>query len=300
MDRELEIAAAASMGGLTRWRAVHPGKLGAPCANCETLLAGPYCHACGQFAEDFERTIKSLVVELFENLFHADGRLFRTVPRLILRPASLTRDYLAGRRAYQIPPLRLFLVVVIVFFLAGSLRGLVEPDRISPPAHPGRIPSYALAGVNPAVRSVAGWAVPKANYALAHPREFIMQLDGWLHRVAIAFLPISAAILGLLFVFNRRFFIFDHAIFSMHSLSFQGLLFTLITLLGMWSSLRSVAGLLVFAAPAHLFIHMRGVYGTSIVGTLIRMFLLGLLSAIALGVLMVGVVAMGLTTMGSA
>ncbi len=299
MDRDLEIAAAASVGGLTKWRAAHPSRIGAPCANCATPLAGPYCHACGQLAEDFERTIGSLVVELFENLFHADGRLFRTLPRLVLHPATLTRDYLAGRRAYQIPPLRLFLVAVILFFLAGSLRGFIEPPKITSVAHPGHIPSYAFAGAAPTVKAVAAWATPKANYALAHPREFTMQVDSWLHRVAIAFLPISAAILGLLFVFNRRFYIFDHAIFSMHSLSFQGLLFTAITLLAIWRPLQAVGGLLIFAAPVHLFIHMRGVYGTSVLGTLIRMFLLGLLSAIALGLLMLAVAAAGLTTMGS-
>jgi len=299
MDRDLEIAAAASVGGLTQWRAVHAAPLGSPCANCATPLAGPYCHACGQLAEDFERTIGSLFIELFENLFHADGRLFRTLPRLILRPATLTRDYLAGRRAFQIPPLRLFLVVIVLFFLAGSLRGFIEPGRDISRSNLGRMPAYAFSGAPPTVRAVAAWVRPKVNYALGHPREFIMEFDSWLHRVAIAFLPISAAILGLLFVFNRRFFIFDHAIFSMHSLSFQGLLFTVITALNIWPGARGVADILVFAAPTHLFVHMRGVYGTSILGTLIRMFLLAVLSAIALGVLMVAVVAVGLTTMGS-
>ncbi|MGI9170366.1 MAG: DUF3667 domain-containing protein [Caulobacteraceae bacterium] len=299
MDRNLEIAAAASAGGLTKWRAARAARIGAPCANCATPLAGPYCHACGQLAEDFERSIGSLIVELVENLFHADGRLFRTLPRLVLHPATLTRDYPAGRRAFQIPPLRLFLVIVVLFFLAGSLRGLFEPARVTAGGHLGHVPSYAFAGAGPTVKAVAAWATPKTNYALAHPREFTMQVDSWLHRVAIAFLPISAAILGLLFIFNRRFYIFDHAIFSMHSLSFQGLLFTAITLLAIWRPLQVVGGLLVFAAPVHLFVHMRGVYATSVLGTLIRMFLLGLLSAIALGLLMLAVVAAGLTTMGS-
>lgn len=299
MDRDLEMAAAASMGGLTTWRAAHPAKLGAPCANCAAPLAGPYCHACGQLAEDFERTIGSLFVELFENLFHADGRLFRTLPRLILKPASLTRDYLAGRRAFQIPPLRLFLVVIVLFFLAGSLRGIVEPESGRSDYKVNHVPLSVFSGSPPGVRAFAAWAVPRANYAQDHPHEFTMQVESWLHRVAIAFLPISALILGLLFVFNRRFYIFDHAIFSMHSLAFMGLLFTLITLLKIWPPLSDLAGVLILAAPVHLFIHMRGVYGTSVLGTLIRMLLLGVISTIAFGLLMLAVVAIGITSMGS-
>ena len=117
-----KVVAAPSFRARPKRKPAHPvAPPGTPCANCATPLQGPYCHQCGQLAEDFHRSISHLVEETFENLLHLDSRVWRTLPRLVLKPARLTRDYLDGRRAAQIPPMRLFLVVVLLFFFAGSL-----------------------------------------------------------------------------------------------------------------------------------------------------------------------------------
>ena len=59
--------------------------------------------------------------ETLEGLFELDSRLWRTLPDLALRPARLTRRYLDGHRVAQIPPFRLFLIVVVLVFLAAGL-----------------------------------------------------------------------------------------------------------------------------------------------------------------------------------
>ena len=53
-----------------------------------------------------------------------DGRLWKTVGALLLRPGFLTREYFAGRRKRYIRPARLFLVASLLFFAA--LRIVVE------------------------------------------------------------------------------------------------------------------------------------------------------------------------------
>ena len=93
---------------------------GTPCYNCTTPLVGQWCHARGQAPRDFHRSAWALAAEAFESFFHADGRLWRTLWRLVRNPARLTRDFLTGKRAPQIPPLRLFLVVLLVVFLVGG------------------------------------------------------------------------------------------------------------------------------------------------------------------------------------
>jgi hypothetical protein len=297
VDPDLELATA-SLGGLVGWRPRRWAPPGAPCLNCATPLAGPYCHACGQLAENFRRSIWSLVGEAIEHFFDADGRILFTLPRLLLRPAGPTRDYLAGKRASQMPPLRLFLVVVVVFFLAGSLR-----DAVHPPSKPHVkvTPSSAAQhtkidlGGNSRLRALGAWLNPRVEYSSTHPREFAAAMESWAHRAAIIFLPISTLLLALLFMFRRRFFLFDHAIFSMHSLSFMGLLATAITLLGLVPGISGLAGLLVLIAPIHLFAHMRGVYDTSRAGTLARMLLLFIFSSIAALLLFVAVLFWELT-----
>src|ERR1700743_1362830 len=113
MSREFEILGLASISGWLRKRGHHLLPVGTPCPNCQTPLAGPYCYTCGQLGEQFERSVWHLLMETLEGLLHFDGRMFRTLPRLAYKPGELTREYLDGKRAYQIPPLRMFFVVLL-------------------------------------------------------------------------------------------------------------------------------------------------------------------------------------------
>ncbi len=278
-----------------------PAAIPARCANCGAVLAGPYCHACGQSAETFERSIGLLLAETVEHLFHTDGRLVRTLPRLVFKPALLTNDYLAGRRTAQTPPLRLFLVVILLFFLAGSLGETIHPfgPLFKADSSTDTVPTLSP-GHNPITQGLAAWLNPRLIFAAAHQREFGTAAGAWLHRIAILFLPIATLLLAALFHSKRRrIFIFDHAIFSMHSLSFMVLLFTLMTLMSIAAPLRGLAPPLVLTAPVHLFFHLRGVYGASVPGTLFRMLLLFIFSAVVIVLLLAGVVGLGLTGMGA-
>ena len=80
--------------------------------------------------------------------------------------------------------------------------------------------------------------------------------------------------------------LFDHLIFSMHSLAFQGALISLAVL--------ADTGWLLWAAPVHLFAHLRGVYRTGVAGTLLRMAVLFVASAVAFALLLLGLVVVGL------
>lgn len=298
-------------GGFFRRKPAHVPPPGAPCANCATPLAGPWCHACGQKGEDFHRSIGHLTAEAAEGLTHFDGRGWGTVLRLIANPARLTNDFIHGKRAPQIPPFRLFLVVLLVLFLAGGLKFGQDPK-----AGHGRLQTAEQAaaqrqadtrhafevmrenGARPGVGPLERWFEDRALKASSDPEAVAAAMEHWAHRFAILMLPISAAILAAIFALDRwsksrpRFFVFDHLIFSMHSLSFTGLVFSIVLAFdGLWEGV----GLLIFAAPVHLFFHMRGVYRTSIVGTLARMSVLAVASVFAFVGLLLGLVLIGLS-----
>ena len=307
MERELEVAEAASVGEWLGPARSHIAPPGTPCANCGAILEGPYCHRCGQLAETFHRSLTHLVAEAVETLLHVDGRMWRTLQRLAFDPGRLTRDYLDGKRAFQIPPMRLFLVVVLVFLFAGGMNQSLRftgPGVTTPSSRAG--PGIQLSPRDAAPRSrqnqsiarpIQSWLLPRVLYASSHRREFTAVLEEWSHRFAIMMLPVSALLLSALFVFQKRFYIYDHMVFSMHSLSFMGLVLTLKTLIGQIPVVGGVGGILLLGMPAHLFVHLRGVYGTSIFGTLWRMVLLfaGALIAISLGFALL--VAVGLSAM---
>ena len=71
-----------------------------------------------------------------------------------------------------------------------------------------------------------------SSYSLDHQEAFFAAVMEWAQRFAFLMLPIAALILSVLFVFKKNVYVFDHLIFSMHSLSFQGLLLTVVFLPG--------------------------------------------------------------------
>ncbi len=310
MSEELETAGAISLGGFFR-RGKHGETLpiGTPCPNCATPLKGAWCYKCGQLGEDFHRSAAKLLFESFREFIDVDNRIWRTLPDLLFHPGRLTRSYLDGHRAPQVPPLRLFLVVLLVLFLVGLNTGSVvaphlnlptgkdvklnseqaikrvENDKNIAPADKREIINdikNAQIEINRAkskgqfdnkADAAAKWLTARIKNAVAHQSEFWQAVQNWAERFAFLMLPLSAILLSVLFVFQRRFFLFDHIVFSMHSLAFLCLLLTAMFAWNHYLPIK-VGGWPLLAAPVHLFAHMRGVYQTSILGTLLRMFLL--------------------------
>jgi hypothetical protein len=97
---------------------------GFACLNCGAALTAEYCSVCGQRHEPHIHTVWHFTREATENLTHADSRFWRTLWALVAKPGFLTREFFAGRRARYLPPVRLYLVISILFFLiAGALAG---------------------------------------------------------------------------------------------------------------------------------------------------------------------------------
>jgi hypothetical protein len=93
------------------------------CANCGTGLTGAFCAQCGQSAH-VHRSIGHVFEEFLHGIWHFDSKAWRTLPRLVLQPGRLTRDYVYGKRAGYIAPLALFLFsVFLMFFVFESLGG---------------------------------------------------------------------------------------------------------------------------------------------------------------------------------
>ncbi len=133
MSSVVEGVGGAVEGGLLA-RAVEPGHgqtatVGADghtheraCLNCATRLQGEYCHRCGQHAH-VHRTLGAFGHDFLHGVLHLEGKIFRTLPKLMFRPGELTRRYIAGERARFVSPLALFLFSVFLMFAVMSFLG---------------------------------------------------------------------------------------------------------------------------------------------------------------------------------
>jgi len=90
------------------------------CKNCNSELVGLYCSECGQKNSQL-LSIKETLKEFTDNVFSFDTRFFITLKYLITKPGLLTTEYWLGRRTKYLPPLRLYLVMSLVYFFSSNI-----------------------------------------------------------------------------------------------------------------------------------------------------------------------------------
>jgi hypothetical protein len=89
------------------------------CLNCGAGLTGAFCSRCGQRAIPADPTVAEIAGDVWQELSGYDGRVAATF-RTLLHPGRLTLEYLQGRRAHYLSPIRLYLTVSVIYFLVAA------------------------------------------------------------------------------------------------------------------------------------------------------------------------------------
>ena len=315
------------------------------CLNCGTMLVGAYCHGCGQSAH-VHRTLMSILHDLLHGVFHFEGKIWRTIPMLVLHPGQLTRRYIAGERARFVSPLALFLFTVFLMFATFSALGpgdlskgfaegwskssaqldearaqtaqqIAEATReraqLAAAGRPTtnadqrlaklRDDADALAKVRYRIEGARGekikvtssskWLDARLEEARANPGLVIYKVQSAAYKFSWALIFLSTPLVALLFMWKRRFGLYDHATFVTYSISFMSLLVIAVQLLAAVSAPKALTAALLFGAPpVHMFAQLRSAYTLSIFSAAWRTIVLLLGASFALALFVLGVVAL--------
>ncbi len=87
------------------------------CLNCNARVHGRFCHICGQENLEPAESVWHLTIHFFNDITHFDGKFFSTLKYLVYKPGFLSREYMAGRRASYLNPVRMYLFTSALFFL---------------------------------------------------------------------------------------------------------------------------------------------------------------------------------------
>jgi hypothetical protein len=93
------------------------------CPNCGAQVERHFCPECGQERRPSVVPLGILLTDMLEEFLKFDSRLFGSIALLIARPGFLTTEYLLGRRARYLTPLKLYFSVSFAFFLVFVLMG---------------------------------------------------------------------------------------------------------------------------------------------------------------------------------
>jgi hypothetical protein len=271
------------------------------CGNCGAALSGPYCSACGQHAHESARSIGVLFHDAWHLATHLDGRLWQTLYILLFKPGKLTTEYFAEHRARYLPPVRLYLVLSVMFVAFG----LATPEKTSVP------PTVAAPDA-----AAPSKAAPKGAAARQKSRSTILDIDdcddikipfAWLQnsmrqscvrnqkdngvsvehvffatipKMMFLFVPMMALVMLILYWRPRRYYV-EHLVFFLHIHAAVFLLLLIQALLGWianwaaWNIGEWVAAIIGLYSVWYVYRAMRVYYGQGRLLTFIKLCAVG-------------------------
>lgn len=264
------------------------------CLNCGAPLQGAFCAACGQRAVPPNPTVTELAGDAWQELSGYDGRIAATI-RGLLRPGYLTREYIAGRRARYLSPVRFYLIVSVVYFLAAS----AAPESMTT-RRPGTVaaPGGIQIGITGSARGTSlsdeertqllanidrapALVRPLLRAVVQDPAAFRGRVLTIMPRVFFALLPVFAMIVAL-FYRGRRFP--TSLVFAVHLHAFAFIAFTLAEAAKLTGSVGfaiTVGGVMSIAFAAYALVAFRAVFGGSWAMTLAKAVAIGAVYLIA-------------------
>jgi hypothetical protein len=235
------------------------------CHNCGAAASGKFCPACGQETTLHVASAREFLHEFIGHYVALEGKLWKTLALLLFRPGKLTAEYIAGRRARYVQPLRIYLTLSIIFF-ALLKYGPSELIKADPPAA-ARAAQVAPADDKVHVSTRIGDINPAWEAKIlqigAMPHEQRMALIktkffAYVPYAMFCIMPLFALYLKLLYLRSGRTY-GEHMLFALHTNAFAFLLLGLILMVpGGW-----IATALFVWLVAYLPFAMRRVYGGS-------------------------------------
>ena len=263
------------------------------CLNCGAGLQGQFCSECGQRDVPPYPSLRELVVDAFWELSGWDGRFASTARALVAKPGKLTREFLEGRRARYISPLRLYLMCSLVYFVLaaaapnapdgrGGLQISSSDSSMSTAA--GRVGTAAEQAfrsdtpLNEARRAktladiqrAPAMMQPVLRRAVLDPAGFKRGIRDALPRMLFALLPVFALIVAI-FYHGRKYP--EHLYFAIHLHAFVFLALSVMELAKFTRApgLVRAVGLMAFlSVPVYATLAFRNAYGDSMARTIAK------------------------------
>lgn len=257
------------------------------CLNCGKEVEDRFCTHCGQENTQPRHSFHYLFTHFVEDLVHYDGSFWKTFKALLFNPGKLTNEYLKGKRASYVAPVKLYIFITFIAFFIPVLLSVFDMSSSSESdAIEVQKTQIELAkelnssGVTYGIKDFRNvktvsqldsiqkikpenqklnWAeykmfkkVIELKQKQGTDMEFQEKLVDMLARnsskVLFIYLPIFAFWLWL-FHGKKRWFYFDHGIFTLHYFSFLLIVNTIVMIIGFFLELTGLDLLVNMVLP---------------------------------------------------
>lgn len=293
------------------------------CLNCRHVVELKFCPNCGQENSDSRKTFHHLFIHFFEDLTHYENAFWKTIRNLLFKPSTLTKEYLSGKRLSYLAPVRLYIFISFITFLliamfpskvkgdidksekalskelAKNAQGLAkkEEDKYFHLKSMKEIDSIQKYGKESSkLNATSYWLYEKVVHVTENntKREIIEKfVESFFHnlpKILFIIMPFFAFFLWL-FHNKKRWYYFDHGIFTLHYFSFLLLIFLimfivdrLIGLLGENNPLTFISSITTFIGTVWMFYYFypahHRFYGESRIVSFIKSVILFIINSL--------------------
>lgn len=95
---------------------------GTECRNCGHILdiSDKYCPNCGQANSTKKLVLRDFMDEFLSSVINYDSKLLKTLYTMLVKPGTITKDYINGKRVSYTNPFRFLLSLAFLYFLMVS------------------------------------------------------------------------------------------------------------------------------------------------------------------------------------
>jgi hypothetical protein len=277
----------------------------APCANCGAPPTGAYCAKCGQKPARRDPTFGEFLRDTTHELTDWDGKLPATLRALFFRPGLLTEDFLAGRRARWLPPLRVYLICSLVFFASRPLieaatgRALPGIVTVTATDESGNV---SLAALRRAAREgfpAKIFGADRLERAVADLGRLNREIYAALEKAAFVLLPVFALLTTVAWRRRqRRYPAHLYVALHIHAAVFCALAVSRLAGFIPSRALASIAGMLFLAyAVWYIFAALHRIFGESWPKTIAKGLAIGIVYVACLNLVSLAALSYALTKM---
>lgn len=245
------------------------------CLNCRHVVENRFCPNCGQENIDTRKTFYHLFVHFFEDLTHYENAFWKTIKNLLLKPSTLTKEYLSGKRLSYLAPVRLYIFISLITFFIISISISKDPFGIKVEQTESKVVlqeiqergstffGYHSTKELDSIQNSESkakklspfqyWILHKGLYIIERnsDKEIIEKFkESFLHnlpKLLFLYMPIFAFLLWI-FHSKKRWYYFDHGIFTLHYFSFLLLIILMLFLIDKAFSWSGNSGFLGFVS----------------------------------------------------
>lgn len=297
------------------------------CQNCGYLVRKRFCPKCGQENIETRRSFHYLFIHFIEDLVHYEGSFWKTLRNLLFRPGLLTVEYLTGKRKIHVAPVKLYIFVSFFVFFVGGIIVKIEDTYLEEPQNN----IQQITEINPETTPTESRPtkliddylekqnnLPNAERDSYFKRKVLLEIANIVKNVdsdpeygekildefsknlptfLFFYMPVFAFLMWL-FHNKKKWYFFDHGIFTLHYFSFLLLnFFVIISILGVIDDfpflqndyiIELVFGILYFITfvwmPIYFYKAHKKVFGFSKINTFVRTMFLFVLNFILLAI----------------